>query len=86
MSSCREKKDAEISSLEVERNKELEELRELEQGNQSIRDKMDDMARQYNRCLLNYTILSSKDALLSTSDDYLIKKLLIYVRCHYHSI
>jgi len=49
--SCREKKDAEISSLEVERNKELEELRELEQGNQSIRDKMDDMARQYNRIL-----------------------------------
>ena len=49
MSSCREKKDAEISSLEVERNKELEELRELEQGNQNIRDKMDDMARQYNR-------------------------------------
>lgn len=47
--SCREKKDAEISSLESERNRELEELKELEQENQKIRERVDNMARQYSR-------------------------------------
>jgi len=47
--SCREKKDAEISSLEVERNRELEELRNLEQNNQKIRERVRTMTRQYQR-------------------------------------
>ena len=37
--SCREKKDAEICSLEGERNRELEELKELEDANQKIRER-----------------------------------------------
>lgn len=49
--SCREKKDAEISSLEQERNRELEELRELEEENNRIRERVTSMARQYNRIL-----------------------------------
>jgi len=49
--SCREKKDAEICSLEGERNRELEELKELEDANQKIRERVENMARQYNRVL-----------------------------------
>ena len=49
MFSCREKKDAEICSLEGERNRELEELKELEDANQKIRERVENMARQYNR-------------------------------------
>jgi len=47
--SCREKKDAEISSLEQERNKELEELQELEEENNRIRERVNSMAKRYNR-------------------------------------
>jgi len=47
--SCREKKDAEISSLESERNRELDELRELELENQKMRERVSTMMRQYDR-------------------------------------
>jgi len=47
--SCREKKDAEISSLEVERNRELEEVQELEDGNNQIMENIAVMAAQYKR-------------------------------------
>ncbi|XP_023333985.1 transcription factor MafK [Eurytemora carolleeae] len=49
--SCREKKDAEISTLESERNHELDELRDLEQENQRIRERVETMQRQYSRII-----------------------------------
>ena len=56
MFSCREKKDAEICSLEGERNRELEELKELEDANQKIRERVENMARQYNRYPIGFPL------------------------------
>ena len=39
--------------MEGERNRELEELKELEEANQKIRDRVDNMARQYNRYIFS---------------------------------
>lgn len=49
--SCREKKDAEISGLEQERNRELEELQKIEEENNRIRQRVASMASQYHRIL-----------------------------------
>jgi len=49
--SCREKKDAEIVNLEGKKNQEMDDLRELEQENQKIREKVEAMARKYERIM-----------------------------------
>jgi len=49
--SLREKKDAEISTLEVKRDLERQELKDLEQESQLIREKVKTMSNQYNRIL-----------------------------------
>ena len=54
--SCREKKDAEISGLEQERNRELEELQQLEKGNMMIREKVTNIVMEYNRSVSTGTV------------------------------
>lgn len=46
--SCREKKDAEITGLEDIREKEIEELNELEEGNKKLREVVDNMKSIYD--------------------------------------
>jgi len=49
--SLREKKDAEISTLEIKRDLERQELRDLEQESDMIRERVQTMTQQYNRIL-----------------------------------
>jgi hypothetical protein len=48
-SSCREKKDLEISNLEDQRNAELEEVKLLEDQNEKLRSDLINMAEKYER-------------------------------------
>lgn len=50
-SSCREKKDLEISNLEDERNTELEEVKLLEDQNEKLRNDVLNMAEKYEKIL-----------------------------------
>ena len=45
--SCREKKDAEITGLEDVREKELDELNSLEEGNKRLKESVDKMKSDY---------------------------------------
>jgi len=49
--SCREKKDAEIITLEGEKAVELEHLKDLEMYNQKMREKVESMKKDYQRIM-----------------------------------
>jgi len=48
-SSCREKKDEEISGLERLKGQEVEEVTRMEEENQRIREEIESMERRYDR-------------------------------------
>jgi len=48
-SSCREKKDEEISGLERLKGQEVEEVTRMEEENRRIREEIDGMERRYDR-------------------------------------
>jgi len=65
--SCREKKDLEISYLERKRDAELEEVKIQEAENEKLRVKISDMAEKYERFL---EFAAEKNVILGAMTNY----------------